>query len=44
MRREWNRPVVAPLLVTIAVLIAILVPGIRAWRRREAAAAVAPLN
>ncbi|HUF21499.1 MAG TPA: ABC transporter substrate-binding protein [Burkholderiales bacterium] len=44
MRREWNRPVVAPLLATIAVLIAILVPGIRAWRRREGAAAVAPLN
>ena len=44
MRKEWNQPVVSPLLATIVVLIAILVPAIRTWRRREGAAAVAPLN
>lgn len=44
MRKEWNRPVAGPLLAFLAILIAIVVPAFRAWRRRERAAAIAPSN
>jgi ABC-type transport system substrate-binding protein len=42
LRQEWNRPVVAPVLIgTLLLLLALTVPGVRAYRRRERAAALA---
>ena len=35
MRREWNRPVVWPVLLILAALIASVVPAILTFRRRE---------
>ncbi|HTH94091.1 MAG TPA: ABC transporter substrate-binding protein [Rhodocyclaceae bacterium] len=34
-RAEWNRPVLWPLLAILAVCAALVVPAMRAWRRRE---------
>ncbi|MBL8450530.1 MAG: ABC transporter substrate-binding protein [Dechloromonas sp.] len=39
LRQDWNRPVVAPLLVAVSVLIAAGVPAVLAYRRRERRAA-----
>ncbi|MCL4769020.1 MAG: ABC transporter substrate-binding protein [Burkholderiaceae bacterium] len=38
-RREWNQPVVWPLVLLVAVLAAVALAGVRAYRRRERAAA-----
>ncbi|MGH8677919.1 MAG: ABC transporter substrate-binding protein, partial [Burkholderiales bacterium] len=40
MRGEWNHPVVWPLVALIAAALLGLVPGVRAWRRRERAGGV----
>lgn len=39
-QREWNSPVIAPILVFIMLLLAVSVPAITAFRRRERSAAV----
>lgn len=39
-RREWNQPVIWPLIGVLAVIVAGLVPGVVAYRRRERAAAL----
>ena len=38
-RAEWNRPVVWPLLLLLALLIVSVLPALRTWRAREAARA-----
>jgi len=38
-RSEWNHPVVWPLGILLLVLLAVIVPSVRAWRRRERLAA-----
>jgi ABC-type transport system substrate-binding protein len=41
LREEWNRPVVTPVLIgALALLLALALPGVRAYRRRERAAAL----
>jgi hypothetical protein len=35
MRREWNRPVLWPLALAAALLVATLVPAVASYRRRE---------
>jgi hypothetical protein len=35
MRHEWNAPVVWPLLLVAAVLVAVILPAVIAYRRRE---------
>ena len=40
MRAAWNRPVVWPLVLLVAVVAAVLLPGFWAWRRRERAGAL----
>ena len=39
LRREWNRPVLWPLALILAVLVVSAIPAIRTWRRRERMAA-----
>ncbi|HEB66685.1 MAG TPA: peptide ABC transporter substrate-binding protein, partial [Gammaproteobacteria bacterium] len=39
LRAEWNRPVLWPLWVLLAVFVISLVPAVLAWRRRERASA-----
>jgi len=39
LRAEWNRPVMWPLWVLLAVFVISLVPAVLAWRRRERASA-----
>ena len=39
-RREWNRPVLWPVLLIMAVVVASAVPALRAYRRKERMAAV----
>ncbi|EAR23477.1 ABC transporter substrate-binding protein [Nitrococcus mobilis] len=39
-RRAWNQPVIWPLIVVAALVLASLVPGVVAYRRRERAAAL----
>ncbi len=39
LRREWNRPVVWPLLAVLALLVASGVPAYLSYRRRERRAA-----
>ena len=38
-RREWNQPVLWPVLLMVAVLVASVVPALRAYRRKERMAA-----
>lgn len=38
-RVEWNRPAVWPLMVALALVLAVLAPAALAWRRRERATA-----
>jgi hypothetical protein len=38
-RREWNRPVVWPLLLALAVFVASVIPAVLTFRRRERATA-----
>lgn len=40
LRREWNEPLVWPLLVVLAVIVVALVPAVVIYRRREKAAAL----
>ena len=40
-RAEWNRPVLWPLLLTFALLAALVAPAVMHWRRRERATAAA---
>ena len=35
LRNEWNRPVLWPLLAVVLVLVALAVPAVRSYRRRE---------
>ncbi|MCK9283570.1 MAG: ABC transporter substrate-binding protein [Rhodocyclaceae bacterium] len=39
LRREWNRPVVWPLAGVLLILVALALPAVTAYRRREAARA-----
>jgi oligopeptide transport system substrate-binding protein len=39
LRREWNRPVVWPVLLILALLGASIVPAVMTYRRRERMAA-----
>jgi hypothetical protein len=39
MRAVWNRPVVLPILVLLAVLVLALLPALLSYRRRERASA-----
>jgi hypothetical protein len=39
LRREWNQPVVWPIVLILLVLVLSVVPAIRAYRRRERMAA-----
>jgi hypothetical protein len=39
LRRAWNRPVLWPLGVLLAVLVASAIPAVRSYRRRERMAA-----
>ena len=39
LRAEWNRPVLWPLWVLLAVFVVSLIPAVLAWRRRERASA-----
>jgi ABC-type transport system substrate-binding protein len=42
LRQQWNQPVVAPLLLgAVLLLLTLTIPGVRAYRRRERAAALA---
>jgi oligopeptide transport system substrate-binding protein len=40
MRARWNAPVLWPLLLVGLIALAVLIPGWRAWRRREHSAAL----
>jgi len=40
LRREWNSPVLWPLVLGALALVAFVAPALRTWRRRERAAAV----
>jgi len=44
LRREWNSPVLWPLVLGVLALAAFVAPALRTWRRRERAAAVAALR
>ncbi|HEX7250967.1 MAG TPA: peptide ABC transporter substrate-binding protein, partial [Burkholderiales bacterium] len=39
LRREWNRPVLWPLMLLLAALVVSAVPAVRSYRRRERMAA-----
>jgi hypothetical protein len=39
LRREWNQPVLWPLLLVVLALVAAAVPAVRSYRRRERMAA-----
>lgn len=41
-RAQWNQPVLWPLVAGLVVMVLVLLPAVRAWRRRERAAASAP--
>lgn len=41
VRAQWNEPVLWPLVAVLAAAVAALVPGVRAWRRRERSGGVA---
>ncbi|WP_257294336.1 hypothetical protein [Endozoicomonas sp. YOMI1] len=34
-QKEWNKPVVWPLMASIGLLFLLVVPGVRAYRRRQ---------
>jgi ABC-type transport system substrate-binding protein len=44
LRQEWNRPVVWPIFLALAVLAVLILPAVRVYRRRQRSGALAPLR